>query len=79
MGIYREPAAKRGIGRQGAARKPVNHKGHPFDSPFASSGSLRAGCGTQRGKSGRELSRGDRLAAGGRADSSVRKPKPYHG
>jgi len=26
----------------------INRKGHPFDSPFASSGSLRAGCGTQR-------------------------------
>jgi hypothetical protein len=28
--------------------KEVNHKGHPFDSSFASSESLRAGYGTQR-------------------------------
>src|SRR6266481_5289923 len=28
--------------------KILNHRGHPFDSPFASSGSLRAGYGTQR-------------------------------
>jgi hypothetical protein len=28
--------------------KTLNHKGHPFDSPFASSGSLRAGCETQK-------------------------------
>ena len=29
-------------------RKNANHNGHPFDFPFASSGSLRAGYGTQR-------------------------------
>jgi len=27
--------------------KPINREGHPFDSPFAGSGSLRAGCGTK--------------------------------
>jgi hypothetical protein len=30
----------------------INHKGHPYDSSFASSESLRAGCGAQRGSSG---------------------------
>jgi hypothetical protein len=28
--------------------KTLNHEGHPFDFPFAGSGSLRAGCETQR-------------------------------
>jgi len=32
--------------------KPFNHKGHPFDSPFASSGLLRAGSGTRKGTLG---------------------------
>jgi hypothetical protein len=32
--------------------KTINHKGHPFDSSFASSESLRAGCGTQRESGG---------------------------
>jgi hypothetical protein len=30
--------------------KTPNHRGHPFDFPFASSGSLRAGCGTDEKK-----------------------------
>jgi hypothetical protein len=33
----------------GIENQSLNHKGDPFDSPFASSGSLRAGCGTKRG------------------------------
>jgi hypothetical protein len=39
--------------------KDFNHKGHPFDSPFASSGSIRAGCGTQRRKK-REIGKSEK-------------------
>jgi hypothetical protein len=34
--------------RIGETSKEANHKGHPHDSSFESSESLRAGCGTQR-------------------------------
>jgi len=33
--------------RRFGQRKSFNHKGHPFDFPFASSVSLRAGCGAR--------------------------------
>jgi hypothetical protein len=38
--------------------KGVNRKGHPFDSPFAGSGSLRAGYGAQRKTAGSYANRG---------------------
>src|ERR1700736_1183356 len=37
-----------GKARKARAPERSNHKGHPFDSSFASAETLRAGCGTQR-------------------------------
>ncbi|HEY1526300.1 MAG TPA: hypothetical protein VGH51_08695 [Candidatus Angelobacter sp.] len=44
----------RNTGRKTRTPEKSNHKGHPYDSSFASSESLRAGYGTQR-ESGREM------------------------
>jgi hypothetical protein len=43
--IYRKGREERKGGNR--KKQKIDHKGHPFDSPFAGSGSLRAGYGTR--------------------------------
>jgi hypothetical protein len=55
-----------------------NHKGHPYDSSFASSESLRAGYGTQR-ENNTKLELHDFVSGGALAPRGIKKDRPVMG